>query len=66
MLSPSDHPNTSAALIVGWVASALVYGGHRAGIDLTPEDATYGATALIGLVLFLGKKRGVTPTPPSE
>jgi hypothetical protein len=66
MVSPSDHPNTSAALIVGWVASALVYGGHRAGIDLTPEDATYGATALIGLVLFLGKNRGSTPTPPPE
>jgi len=57
MISPSDHPNTSAALIVGWLASALVYGAHRANVELTPEDATYGATALIGLVLFLGKNR---------
>ena len=61
MVSPSDHPNTSAALIVGWVASALVYGGHRAGFDLTPEDATYGATALIGFVLFLGRAKKADP-----
>jgi hypothetical protein len=66
MVTPSDHPNTSAALIVGWIASALVYGGHRAGITLTPEDATYGATALIALVLFIGKKTTSTPTPPPE
>ena len=65
MVSPASHPNTSAALIVGWLASALVYGGHRAGITLTPEDATYGATALIALVLFIGKKRGSTPSEPS-
>lgn len=56
VISPKDHPNASAAVIVGYVASAIVYGAKKAGLDLTVEEATTAATALIGLALFFGKQ----------
>jgi hypothetical protein len=56
MISPKDHPNASAAVIVGYVASAVVYAAKRAGYELTPEEATTAATALIGLMLFVAGK----------
>jgi hypothetical protein len=56
VISPKDHPNGSAALIVGYLASALVYGAKKAGLELTPEEAASAAAALIGLFLFAAGK----------
>lgn len=56
MISPKDHPNAFAAIVAGYLASALVYGARKAGLDLTPEEASSAAAALIGLVLFAARK----------
>jgi hypothetical protein len=56
MVNPKDHPNASAAVIVGYAASAIVYGAKKAGYTLTVEEATTAATALIALFLFLAGK----------
>lgn len=56
MISPKDHPNASATVIVGYIATAIVYGAKRAGVDLTVEEATTAATALIGVALFFAGK----------
>jgi hypothetical protein len=55
-LSPANHPNASMAIISGYVATVIVYACKRFGVDITPAMATTGATALIGLVLFLGRR----------
>jgi hypothetical protein len=57
MVNPKDHPNASAAVIVGYAASAIVYGAKKAGYELTVEEATSAATALIALALFAAGKR---------
>ena len=57
MVSPKDHPNASAALIAGYLASAIIYGAKKAGVELTPEEASSAAAALIGLVLFFASKK---------
>lgn len=64
-LSPSSHPNASMALIAGYIASALVYGAKKAGLDLTPEEASSAAAGLIALALFVGK-RVAGQAPPVE
>jgi hypothetical protein len=56
MVSPKDHPNASATVIVGYLATAIVYGAKKAGVDLTVEEATTAATALIAVALFLAGK----------
>ena len=56
MPNPSDHPNASAAIIVGYLASVIVYSSKRAGVELTVEEATTAATALIALVLYFGNR----------
>ena len=56
MISPKDHPNASTAVIVGYLASVLVYAAKRAGLELTVEEATTAASALIGLALFAAGK----------
>jgi hypothetical protein len=61
MVSPADHPNGSAALIAGYLASALIYGARKAGVTLTPEEAASGAAALIALVLVAAGKATKTP-----
>jgi hypothetical protein len=65
MVSPRDHPNASAAIITGYLASAIVYGAKKAGYELTVEEATTASTALIALALFLAgpKRRNHTATP---
>jgi hypothetical protein len=55
-LSPSNHPNASMAIISGYIATVIVFACKKAGVDITPAEATTGATALIGLVLFLGRR----------
>jgi predicted branched-subunit amino acid permease len=62
MVNPKDHPNASAAIIVGYLATAIVYGAQKAGYTLTVQEATTASTALIALVLFLAGKR--TRTQP--
>jgi hypothetical protein len=51
--TPTDHPNASAAIIAGYLASAIIYGAKKAGVTLTLEEASTGATALIALALFV-------------
>jgi hypothetical protein len=58
MISPKDHPNASATVIVGYLATAIVYGAKKAGVDLTVEEATTAATALIALALLAAGKTG--------
>jgi hypothetical protein len=66
VVSPKDHPNASAALIVGYLASAIVYGAKKAGLHLTVEEASSVASALIALVLFAAGKAAKTDTPPAS
>jgi hypothetical protein len=63
LLSPTDHPNATAALVAGYVASAIISGAKKAGVDLTVEEASTAASALIALVLFAAGKAAKTDTP---
>jgi hypothetical protein len=60
LISPKDHPNATAALVAGYVASAIIYGTKKAGVDLTVEEASTAASALIALVLFAAGKAAKT------
>jgi hypothetical protein len=60
--NPSDHPNAAAAVVAGYLATAIIYGCKQAGVEITLPEATSAATAVIALVIFLaGKKK----TPPA-
>ncbi len=70
MISPVQHPNASMAVITGFVASELMDIANQYHVTLTGPQSIAGATLLIGLVLFLGKKVKVSAvpseTPPAE
>ena len=64
--SPKDHPNAFAALAAGYIATIIVYGAKKAGVDITPAEASSGAVALISLALFAAGKVVKQPDPPAD
>ena len=59
-MNPKKHPNAAAGGLTAWLSGIILYEANKHGLGVDSYEATAIVGAAVAVVLWRGKRTGVT------